>query len=144
MNGNKRYKALIEGKSYTIIGNETKSQLDRVTVLLNEQLKELKTKAKALTTEEAAILMAINAINEQFHKEKAYLMIKKENDTLKQQIEALKVVEEKVKKYEELEKKAKQVVKKQQGIEKDRIDPIEAQKVLNEVQKQRIKEKSEA
>ena len=36
-----RYKAIVAGQTYTIIGQESKQHMDMVTALVNEQLNEI-------------------------------------------------------------------------------------------------------
>ncbi len=64
-----RYKAVIADQNYTIIGRETKHHMDIVTNLINEQLKELKDLSPQIDNEQAAILMAVNALSDQLKKQ---------------------------------------------------------------------------
>ena len=66
-----RYKAVIANQSYTIIGQETSQHMDRVTRLVNEQLQEIRQMAPQTSQEEAAILLAVNAISDQLKKQEA-------------------------------------------------------------------------
>lgn len=66
----RRYKAEIAGKTYTIIGPGTPAHFAAVTALLNQQLDQLHRLAPTLTTEDAAVLLAFNAVSDQV-KEKA-------------------------------------------------------------------------
>ena len=59
-----RYKAVIANQTYTIIGRETKHHMDIVTKLINEQLAELKQLSPQMDNEQAAILMAVNALSD--------------------------------------------------------------------------------
>ncbi len=136
-----RYKALIGGKIYTIIGNEKKEQLDMVTKILNQQLEELKGMSKDLSTEEAAILMAVNAINDQLKKQKELLELKKQNEATEKDA-YIQELEAKIKKMEQVEKKARKQLA-EMGQEMEINDPIAAQKVLNQIQKEKILNKSE-
>lgn len=137
-----RYKALIGGKIYTIIGNEKKEQLDMVSKVLNQQLEELKSLSKDLSTEEAAILIAVNAINDQLKKQKELLIIKKESSEMDEQKKYIKELEEKIKKMEKGEAEVRKAFAK--SGKKVKVDnPIEAQKVLNRLNKEKIINKSE-
>ncbi|WP_143463286.1 cell division protein ZapA [Levilactobacillus enshiensis] len=60
-----RFKAVIAGKSYTIVGQATDEHMRAVTDVLNEQLTQLKQLAPNMSKEDAAILMAFNAISDQ-------------------------------------------------------------------------------
>lgn len=58
----RRIKAQIAGKVYTISGPASQAQMQAVTKLLNESLQQLKAEQPALSTEDAAILVAFNAL----------------------------------------------------------------------------------
>jgi len=60
-----RFKAMIAGKSYTIVGQATDEHMRAVTDVLNEQLTQLKKLAPNMSKEDAAILMAFNAVSDQ-------------------------------------------------------------------------------
>ncbi|KRM74659.1 cell division protein FtsZ [Secundilactobacillus collinoides] len=67
--GNKRrFKAVIDGQSYTIVGNKTEAHMQAVTELMNQQLDQLKKLAPSMTKQEAATLLAFNAISDQLDK----------------------------------------------------------------------------
>ena len=78
-----RYKAVIADQTYTIIGRETKHHMDIVTNLINEQLKELKDLSPQIDNEQAAILMAVNALSDQLKKQERNLELEKEVADLK-------------------------------------------------------------
>ncbi|GEO68617.1 cell division protein ZapA [Levilactobacillus acidifarinae] len=60
-----RFKAVIAGKPYTIVGQATDDHMRAVTTLLNEQFKQLKQVSPDISKEDAAVLMAFNAISDQ-------------------------------------------------------------------------------
>ncbi|WDF83396.1 cell division protein ZapA [Lacticaseibacillus pabuli] len=60
----RRYKATIAGKSYTLIGPGTSEQFDAVTTLLNDELAQIKRLQPSISTEDAAILLAFNALSD--------------------------------------------------------------------------------
>ncbi len=60
----RRYRATIQNKEYTIVGSKSDEHMDVVIDSLNEQIDQLKALSEKMTTEEAAILVAINAISE--------------------------------------------------------------------------------
>ena len=60
-----RYKAIIADHTYTIIGQESKQHMDLVTKIVNEQLAEIKHLSPQTDTEQASVLLAINAISDQ-------------------------------------------------------------------------------
>lgn len=61
----RRYKAAIAGKSYTLIGPGTSEQFDAVTTLLNDELAQIKRLQPSISTEDAAILLAFNALSDE-------------------------------------------------------------------------------
>lgn len=65
-----RYRAEIAGKNYTLVGSYSKEHLDGAVQLVNLQLEQLAQLAPDLSTEDLAILMAVNAISDQMIKEK--------------------------------------------------------------------------
>ncbi|WP_203639246.1 cell division protein ZapA [Levilactobacillus wangkuiensis] len=60
-----RFKAVIAGKSYTIVGQATDEHMRAVTEVLNEQFTQLKELSPNISKEDAAILMAFNAVSDQ-------------------------------------------------------------------------------
>lgn len=84
-----RYKAKLDGKTYTIIGAESKVHMDIVTELANIQLREIREIAPETSTENASILLAINALSDQLKKEKQLMKIEGELSQLKKEMKAL-------------------------------------------------------
>ncbi|WP_435633769.1 cell division protein ZapA [Levilactobacillus brevis] len=60
-----RFKAVIAGKTYTIVGQATDEHMRSVTEVLNEQFTQLKQLSPNMSKEDAAILMAFNAVSDQ-------------------------------------------------------------------------------
>lgn len=60
-----RFKAVIAGKSYTIVGQATDEHMRTVTTVFNQQYDQLKRLSPNLSKEDAAVLMAFNAISDQ-------------------------------------------------------------------------------
>ncbi|WP_125573430.1 cell division protein ZapA [Levilactobacillus huananensis] len=60
-----RFKATIAGKTYTIVGQATDEHMRAVTTVLNQQFEQLKTLSPKMSKEDAAILMAFNAVSDQ-------------------------------------------------------------------------------
>lgn len=61
----RRYRATIQGKDYTIVGTKSDEHMDVVIDTVNEKIDQLKAMSNQMTNEEAAILVAINAVSEQ-------------------------------------------------------------------------------
>lgn len=65
----RRFKTIIAGKTYTIVGNKAPEHLTAVSELVNAQLEQIKVAAPALGREERGILVAVNAISDQITKQ---------------------------------------------------------------------------
>lgn len=89
-----RYKAKISGKTYTVIGGESKSHMDIVTEIANRQLLEIQQIAPETSTENAAILLGINAISDQLKKERKIMALESEISELKKELALIKGDEE--------------------------------------------------
>lgn len=137
-----RYKAVIDNQTYTIIGTESKRHMDLVTKLVNEQLDEIREMSPDINNEQAAILLAVNAISDQLNKQGEVLKLEKEIRELKQRVIHVTELENKVKRIEAMENEARDVLK-QAGREDVEIhNHLEAQQVLNANRKKQIKQKS--
>lgn len=84
--GKRRYKATIDGETYTIVGSKPEKHMRIVAETVDEQLTQLKEMTKGLEKEKRAILLAINAVSDQL--------------VMRQELEELK------EKYEQLEKES--------------------------------------
>jgi len=65
----RRFKADIDGQTYTIIGNASDRHMQTVTAMMNTQIKQLKKLSPDLTSEQIATLLAFNAISDQVDKQ---------------------------------------------------------------------------
>ncbi|MDO4774866.1 MAG: cell division protein ZapA [Aerococcaceae bacterium] len=65
----RRYKALIAGQTYTIVGSRSEQHLDAVTALVNQQLHQLGELAPELSVADRCVLMALNAVSDQLVQE---------------------------------------------------------------------------
>ncbi|MFB9770150.1 cell division protein ZapA [Lactiplantibacillus modestisalitolerans] len=65
----RRFKAEIDGQTYTIIGTASDRHMQTVTRMMNEQIEQLKQLAPTLSDREIAILLAFNAISDQVDKQ---------------------------------------------------------------------------
>ena len=137
-----RYKAVIANQSYTIIGQETSQHMDRVTRLVNEQLQEIRQMAPQTSQEEAAILLAVNAISDQLKKQEELLTIREKMIGLKEQ--ALKSIEleNRLKRIEAIEIEAKEVLERTGRVDVEIRNHMEAQQILNEERKRTIQNKT--
>lgn len=137
-----RYKAVIANKIYTIIGRETKHHMDIVTKLINEQLAELKQLSPQMDNEQAAILMAVNALSDQLKKQERILELEEETAELKKKMIKFTELENRVKRIEAIENEAREVLKENGQADHTIKNHVEAQQILNEKRKGQIKQKS--
>lgn len=137
----KRFKAVINDQSYTIIGNESASHMKMVTKIVNDQIKEIKKMSPAIDPEQGAILLAINAVSDQLKRQEEVLKLQKKNRELKVQAMKATELENRLKRIEEIETQAKQVLEKNGGSPKSIHNHVEAQQVLNEHRKQEIRQR---
>lgn len=84
--GKRRYKATIDGESYTIVGPKSQEHMKTVAETVDEQLNQLKELTKGLSSEKRAILLAINAVSDQLSMQKELVDIKEKmkQDTQKE------------------------------------------------------------
>jgi cell division protein ZapA len=136
-----RYKAVIANQTYTIIGRETK-HMDIVTKLINEQLAELKQLSPQMDNEQAAILMAVNALSDQLKKQERILELEEETAELKKKMIKFTELENRVKRIEAIENEAREVLKENGQADHTIKNHVEAQQILNEKRKGQIKQKS--
>ena len=80
--GKRRYKAIIDGETYTIVGSKPEKHMRVVAETVDEQLTQLKELTKGLEKEKRAILLAINAVSDQ-------LIMRQELEELKEKCEQL-------------------------------------------------------
>ncbi|MEQ3472969.1 cell division protein ZapA [Enterococcus cecorum] len=137
-----RYKANIDGQTYTIIGHESKEHMDLVVRLVNEQLNEIKSLSTQIDNEQAAILVCVNAISDQLKKQAKILELEKENQELRQKTIKLVELENRIKRIEAMEKEAKEVLEKNGQTDIEIHNYVQAQQILNEERKRSIQEKS--
>lgn len=135
----KRYKAVINNRTYTIIGRESSQHMDMVTKLVNDQLKEIKGLSASINAEDGAILVAINAISDQLKKQEELLKLQKKNRELKEQAQKVNELSNRLKRIEAIEAEAKQVLEQTGRGDVEISNHLEAQQILNEHRKQEIK-----
>ncbi|HEN1903439.1 TPA: cell division protein ZapA, partial [Enterococcus faecium] len=125
-----RYKAVIANQTYTIIGRETKHHMDIVTKLINEQLAELKQLSPQMDNEQAAILMAVNALSDQLKKQERILELEEETAELKKKMIKFTELENRVKRIEAIENEAREVLKENGQADHTIKNHVEAQQIL--------------
>lgn len=152
----KRYKAVIGDRAYTIIGKESKAHMDIVTALANNQLRDILNMSDTTTMEQAAILLAVNALSDQVKKESKVIEMEKEIQELNEAIEFLelekseltnqdekiKTLESRLKRYDDLETEAKKALLTA-GQEVEELSPMEAQQILNQQVKEKIQKNAD-
>ncbi|MDR3190927.1 MAG: cell division protein ZapA [Lactobacillaceae bacterium] len=65
MANQRRYKGLILDNEYIVIGTESETHMDAVFELANQQLQQIKALSPDMTNEQAATLLALNALSDQ-------------------------------------------------------------------------------
>ena len=137
-----RYKAIVAGQTYTIIGQESKQHMDMVTALVNEQLNEIMSLSPEITQEKAAMLLAINAVSDQSKKQEALMKLEKQQYTLDGQAAHNLELENRIKKIEAIEAEAKEIMRRN-GKENVPIrNHVEAQQIVNENRKREIQKRA--
>ncbi|EOH80664.1 cell division protein ZapA [Enterococcus malodoratus] len=137
-----RYKAIVAGQTYTIIGQESKQHMDMVTALVNEQLNEIMSLSPGITQEKAAMLLAINAVSDQLKRQEALMQLEKKQFTLDGQAAHNLELENRIKKIEAIEAEAKEIMRKN-GKENVPIrNHVEAQQIVNENRKREIQKRA--
>lgn len=113
--------------------------MDRVTRLVNEQLQEIRQMAPQTSQEEAAILLAVNAISDQLKKQEELLTIREKMIGLKEQ--ALKSIEleNRLKRIEAIEIEAKEVLERTGRGDVEIRNHMEAQQILMKNENVRFK-----
>lgn len=76
----RRYKAEIDGKTYVVIGPGSEGHMAAVTKMLNTQLAEIKKLSPSISKQDAAILLAFNAISDQIKYEKELFDLKNQKN----------------------------------------------------------------
>lgn len=79
-----RYKSQIGDRTYTIVGNKNAQHMKAVTELVNEQIEQIKEKSDHIDNEQAAVLVAVNAVSKQVDMQKRIQEIEKSINDLQQ------------------------------------------------------------
>lgn len=85
--GKRRFKATIDGETYTIVGSKPEKHMRVVAETVDEQLTQLKELTKGLDKEKRAILLAINAVSDQLAMRNELNEMKEKYEQLEQNIE---------------------------------------------------------
>lgn len=59
-----RHQVVIANQDYIIVSDKSRAHVDQVVEILNQQMKEMQTSHYAISTEEQALLAAVNAISD--------------------------------------------------------------------------------
>ncbi|MEG0294521.1 cell division protein ZapA [Enterococcus sp.] len=137
-----RYKAVIANQSYTIIGQESSQHMERVTKLVNQQLDDIRQLSPQISTEEAAILLGINALSDQLKKQEELLVLKEKVEELQEQAIKSLELENRLKRIEAIEIEAREVLERTGRGDVEIRNHMEAQNILNEERKRTIQQKS--
>lgn len=85
--GKRRFKATIDGETYTIVGSKPEKHMRVVAETVDEQLTQLKEMTKGLDKEKRAILLAINAVSDQLAMRHELEQMKEKYDQLEKEQE---------------------------------------------------------
>jgi len=108
-------------------------------VLFRSELKDL---SPQIDNEQAAILMAVNALSDQLKKQERNLELEKEVADLKKKMIKFVEMENRIKRIEAIENEAREVLKENGQADREIKNHVEAQQILNEKRKGQIKQKS--
>lgn len=108
-----RVKATISGKSYTIIGRKSQQEMQSIVRVLQEQLDQITRVSDKLSTEEVALLAAINAISNQFEKQEEVVALKKRVEQLEKELRSVQH------KHPSIDANRKQELEKQFELQQD-------------------------
>ncbi|MDR0846466.1 MAG: cell division protein ZapA [Lactobacillales bacterium] len=123
-----RYKAQIGNTTYTLSSkNDSATHMEFVAKLLNEQLSEIQLQSSDLSTEQAAILSAFNALSDQI----------KLQEKLNAAEEKSAKFESRIKQIEEIEAVAKDLLVID-GKNPEVKNHLEAQRIVNEAARRNI------
>lgn len=75
MNNKRRIKVTIDGRDYTIIGSQPAHHIEAVVEIVNNQLSQLAKLDPRLSSEDRALLMAVNAVSDQLLKEEKIMKL---------------------------------------------------------------------
>lgn len=84
----RRFKALINGKTYTIVGTKSPEHLQSVTHLVNEQLQQIKTLLPQGSIVDHAILLAVNTVSTQLEQQMTIERLQEQLRVLRAQVTA--------------------------------------------------------
>lgn len=86
----RRYKAIIAGRPYTIMGKKSEEHLKIVAEIVNDTLRQLMASQPDLDIEQRSILVAVNAISENVSKQIEIEELKEQNAALEKKNEQLR------------------------------------------------------
>lgn len=66
-----RHQVVIANQDYTIVSDKSRAHVDQVVKILNQQMKEMQASQFSISTEEQALLAAVNAISDRLDLEQA-------------------------------------------------------------------------
>ncbi|MGX7030722.1 cell division protein ZapA [Vagococcus zengguangii] len=147
-----RYKAEINGETYTIVGTETKAHMDAVTGLANHQIDKIIELSPDTSLTKAAVLLAINVLSDELHlQEKCNQLeteineLKKNKDCMDELDKALSRIDElerRLARFEVYDKKARDIVAAENLTYED-LSLAEIQELINKHNLEKIQQESD-
>ena len=81
----RRTKVMINDREYTIVGEKSTTHVNLVAETVNKQLDDLKAMSSALSKEEQAILIAVNAVSDQIKLHGKMIKLEEKLENIQQQ-----------------------------------------------------------
>ena len=81
----RRSKVMINDREYTIVGEKSTTHVNLVAETVNKQLDDLKAMSSALSKEEQAILIAVNAVSDQIKLHEKMIKLEEKLENIQQQ-----------------------------------------------------------
>ncbi len=81
----RRTKVMINDREYTIVGEKSTTHVNLVAETVNKQLDDLKAMSSALSKEEQAILIAVNAVSDQIKLHEKMIKLEEKLENIQQQ-----------------------------------------------------------
>ena len=95
-----------------------------------------------MNDEQAAILLAVNAVSDQVDKQGEVLRLQKEVQELREKTVRIVELENRIKRIEAIENEARKYLAEQGQTDIKIKDHVQAQQILNEARKKQIKQKT--
>ena len=147
-----RYKAEINGETYTIVGTESKAHMDAVVGLANYQIDKIVEQSPDTSLSKASVLLAINVLSDELHLQEKCHQLETEITNLKKNKECMDELEKALTRIDELErrlgrfevydKKARDIAASE-NLNYEDLSLAEIQDLINKHNLEKIQQESE-